>query len=308
VPAVREVSIDIPRGETVAVVGESGAGKSTLGRLVTRLIKPDEGGVVFDGIDLLALSNREMRHMRARIQMIFQDPYSSLDPVMTIGESISEPLKLHTSQSRKQRYESIISLLDRVGMSSDVARRYPRGLSGGQLQRIAIARALATDPSLIICDEPVASLDISIRGQVLSLLVRLQQELGLSYMFISHDLGVVRHLSHRVVVMYGGQVVETGSSQDLFTHPRHPYTRALLDSIPIPNPKLVRHRETVAGELLATPELMVGCPYRTRCPHAIERCETERPELRVIAPGQEAACHRDDVMKSDRELAAESGR
>jgi peptide/nickel transport system ATP-binding protein/oligopeptide transport system ATP-binding protein len=289
---VRGVDLDVFAGETVALVGESGAGKSTLGRLILRLIEPDEGTIEFDGDDLRAFSGRQMRRMRAHLQMVFQDPYSSFDPIMTIGESLAEPLKLHTDLNRIDRHRKVLGLLDRASLPHDYADRYPRSFSGGQLQRLAISRALTTDPALIVCDEPVAALDISIRGQILSLMVELQDERNLAYIFVTHDLSVVRHLAHRVAVMYAGEVVEFGETREIYDRPSHPYTQGLLDSIPVANPNAPRKRKSVRGELLATAALQEGCAYRTRCPAAMPRCAGESPKLvDVGAPGHRVACH-----------------
>lgn len=292
VPAVRDVSLSLAAGETLAVVGESGAGKSTVGRLILRLIEPDGGDLRFDGTDLRALSTRELRAMRARMQMIFQDPYSSFDPLMTVGESIAEPLKLHRDLSPQERHQATMDLLERVGLPRTAGRRYPRSFSGGQLQRLAIARALSTDPALVVCDEPVSALDISIRGQILSLLVELQDERDLGYIFISHDLSVVEQFAHRVAVMYGGRIVETGTTSDVFERPQHPYTIGLLDSIPIANPRHRRKSSVVKGEPLSAPDLGAGCAYRARCPHAMPTCETVDPALvRSTSDDHQVACH-----------------
>jgi oligopeptide transport system ATP-binding protein len=243
--AVRGVDLRVARGETVAVVGESGAGKSTLGRMILRLIEPDEGSIRLDGIDVRAIGRKELRGLRKRMQMIFQDPYSSLDPRMIIEDAVGEPLTVHFDMPRAQRRRKVLELLDRVGISESQAERYPHEFSGGQLQRIAIARALAVEPDLIVCDEPVAALDVSIRAQVINLLQDLQEERGVSYVFISHDLSLVRLIAHRIAVMYQGKVVEEGSPAELYTNPRDPYTRALLDAIPVPDPR--RRRESASG-------------------------------------------------------------
>jgi oligopeptide transport system ATP-binding protein len=245
--AVRGVDLRVARGETVAVVGESGAGKSTLGRMILRLIEPDEGSIRLDGIDVRAIGRKELRGLRKRMQMIFQDPYSSLDPRMIIEDAVGEPLTVHFDMPRAQRRRKVLELLDRVGISESQAERYPHEFSGGQLQRIAIARALAVEPDLIVCDEPVAALDVSIRAQVINLLQDLQEERGVSYVFISHDLSLVRMIAHRISVMYQGKVVEEGSPADLYSNPRDPYTRALLDAIPVPDPR--RRRDPSSASL-----------------------------------------------------------
>ncbi|PQP21984.1 ATP-binding cassette domain-containing protein [Rhodococcus opacus] len=233
--AVKDVSLSVGVGETLAIVGESGAGKSTVGRMVLRLIEPDSGSVTFVGTDLLALSSKQLRKIRPEMQMIFQDPFSSLDPTMMIGDSVSEPLKVHTDLGADARHHKVAELLLRVGLTPEFADRFPRECSGGQLQRIAIARAISTGPRLIVCDEPVAALDLSIRGQILNLLLDLQQELGISYLFISHDLSVVRHFAHRVAVMKSGEIVEQGDIEDVFERPVEAYTRELLAAVPIPS-------------------------------------------------------------------------
>ncbi|MFE9328048.1 ATP-binding cassette domain-containing protein [Nocardia sp. NPDC052278] len=233
--AVKGVDLAVGVGETIAVVGESGAGKSTVGRMILRLIEPTSGSVTFEDTDLLALSGSALRRLRPRMQMIFQDPFSSLNPLVTIGDSIAEPLRVHRLAGPDARHEKVLELLDRVGLDGAFADRYPRECSGGQLQRVAIARAVCTEPALIVCDEPVAALDLSIQGRILNLLVELQQELGISYVFISHDLSVVRHFADRVVVMKAGEVVETGSTADVFENPSAEYTRTLLAAAPVPS-------------------------------------------------------------------------
>jgi oligopeptide/dipeptide ABC transporter ATP-binding protein len=292
VAAVRDVTISIRRGETLGVVGESGAGKSTLGRLVLRLIEPDSGTIQYNGIDLLALKRRELRKLRAGMQMVFQDPYSSLDPTMTVGEAIAEPLKIHTRLKAKARHEEVVSLLERVGLIGFHAERYPRSFSGGQLQRIAIARALASKPMLIVCDEPVAALDMSIRGQILNLLTELQEAQQLAYLFISHDLGIVRKFVDRVVVMYGGRVVESGPIDVVYDAPEHPYTRSLLSAIPVPDPS---RRELNVPAARAGPlpagTIDQGCAYRNRCEYAQLACAEVRPELGDLGGGHAVACH-----------------
>jgi oligopeptide transport system ATP-binding protein len=242
--AVRGVDLKVGRGETVAVVGESGAGKSTLGRMILRLIEPDDGTITLDGIDVRAMGRKELRSLRKRMQMIFQDPYSSLDPRMIIEDAVGEPLTVHFRMPSAQRRRKVLELLDRVGISEAQADRYPHEFSGGQLQRIAIARALAVEPDLIVCDEPVAALDVSIRAQVINLLQDLQEERGVSYVFISHDLSLVRLIAHRISVMYQGKVVEEGSPEEIYTNPSDPYTRALLEAIPVPDPSRRHFRGT----------------------------------------------------------------
>jgi peptide/nickel transport system ATP-binding protein/oligopeptide transport system ATP-binding protein len=229
---VRDVDLTVRRGETVAVVGESGAGKSTVGRMALRLVEPDAGRVEFEGVDVLGLSRTELRRLRPRMQMIFQDPFSSLNPTMTVADSVGEPLLVQGGTAAAERHERVADLLVRVGLDAEFGERFPRELSGGQLQRVAIARAISTSPSLIVCDEPVAALDLSIRGQVLNLLLDLQAETGVAYLFISHDLSVVEHFAHRVAVMKAGELVELGDTRQVFDSPRHPYTRSLLEAVP----------------------------------------------------------------------------
>ena len=291
VKAVDGLSFDVRAGETLALVGESGCGKSTVGRLVLRLIEPTAGAVAFGGQDLTELSSSELRHFRAKAQLIFQDPYSSLNPRLTVGETLAEPLLLHGTLSAKDRQDRVGELLRLVGLRAEHAQRYPHEFSGGQRQRIAIARALAPDPKLIVCDEPVSALDVSIRSQVLNLLRDLQQRLGLAYLFISHDLAVVKHIADRVAVMYLGRIVETATSEVIFSEPRHPYTQALLSAIPVPTPTPRRERRLLPGDPpnpIAPPP---GCHLHPRCPFVVDRCRSEPPRL-LDAEGHATACHR----------------
>ena len=293
VKAVDGVSFSLDAGDTFGRVGESGCGKSTLGGLVLRLIEPQEGRIVFDGRDITELAENELRGFRRHAQLIFQDPYASLNPRMTVGQILLEPLALHNVVPASDRSQRVAELLRLVGLSpSFAAQRYPHEFSGGQRQRIAIARALAVEPKLIICDEPVSALDVSIRSQVLNLLRDLQRRFGLTYIFISHDLAVVKHLANKVAVMNLGQIVELAPARDLFASPRHPYTRALLSAIPVPNPQVRRERIILHGELPSALAPPPGCRFHTRCPFAIERCRSEAPELRFDAGGHAAACHR----------------
>ena len=292
VKAVDGVSFCVDAGETLALVGESGCGKSTVSRLVLRLIEPDAGRIHFQGRDLLALDANELRAFRRQAQIIFQDPYASLNPRMTVGQILSEPLALHNlvpQAGRRARVEEILTL---VGLEPRFARRYPHEFSGGQRQRIAIARALAVEPKLIICDEPVSALDVSIRSQILNLLRDLQQRLGLSYIFVSHDLAVVKHIADRVAVMNLGSIVETAETQALFAAPRHPYSRALLSAIPVPRPRVKRSRMLLQGEMPSALNPPNGCRFHTRCPFAIDRCRIEAPQLIADASGHATACHR----------------
>jgi peptide/nickel transport system ATP-binding protein len=287
IAAVHDVSFTLPEGRTLAIVGESGAGKSTLGRLVLRLIEPDQGRVRMGGVDVLALGTEALRRWRSHAQMVFQNPYGSLDPRMTIGDSLAEPLAMHTRMTASQRRARVDELLERVGLDAGRAERYPYEFSGGQLQRIAIARALATNPQLIVCDEPVAALDMSVRAQVLNLLADLQQERQLSYLFISHDLSLVKAFSHEVAVMYQGRVVETGPTPEIFSQPRHPYTQMLLDAVPVPDPGVERVRRSRARPTAPSPDASTsasaadhGCPYAPRCPHVTSACRAWEPRLR----------------------------
>ena len=292
VKAVDGVSFRVDAGETLALVGESGCGKSTVSRLALRLIEPDAGRIRFQGRDLLALDANELRAFRRQAQIIFQDPYASLNPRMTVGQILSEPLALHNlvpQAGRRARVEEILTL---VGLEPRFARRYPHEFSGGQRQRIAIARALAVEPKLIICDEPVSALDVSIRSQILNLLRDLQQRLGLSYIFVSHDLAVVKHIADRVAVMNLGSIVETAETQALFAAPRHPYSRALLSAIPVPRPRAKRSRMLLQGEMPSALNPPNGCRFHTRCPFAIDRCRIEAPQLIADASGHATACHR----------------
>ena len=292
VKAVDGVSFRVDAGETLALVGESGCGKSTVSRLALRLIEPDAGRIRFEGRNLLALDANELRAFRRQAQIIFQDPYASLNPRMTVGQILSEPLALHNlvpQAGRRARVEEILTL---VWLEPRFARRYPHEFSGGQRQRIAIARALAVEPKLIICDEPVSALDVSIRSQILNLLRDLQQRLGLSYIFVSHDLAVVKHIADRVAVMNLGSIVETAETQALFAAPRHPYSRALLSAIPVPRPRAKRSRMLLQGEMPSALNPPNGCRFHTRCPFAIDRCRIEAPQLIADASGHATACHR----------------
>jgi peptide/nickel transport system ATP-binding protein/oligopeptide transport system ATP-binding protein len=292
VKAVDGVSFSLAAGETLAVVGESGSGKSTLGRLVLRLIEPTQGSVRFEGRDVFSLGDRELREFRRHAQLVFQDPYGSLNPRMTVGDILTEPLLLHDVVPPRRRRERLYELLEMVGLDPRFARRYPHEFSGGQRQRIAIARALAAEPRLIVCDEPVSALDVSIRSQVLNLLRELQQRLGLAYIFISHDLSVVRYIADRVAVMYLGRIVETAATAELFASPRHPYSRALLSAIPVPAPRARRDRQILPGDVPSPINPPSGCHLHLRCPHAVSRCKIERPALVAEAGGHATACHR----------------
>jgi len=292
VAAVDGVSFSVKAGETLAIVGESGCGKSTLSRLVLRLIEPDTGQLRFGGRDLKAFDADQLRAFRRDAQIIFQDPYASLNPRMTVSQILTEPLALHKLMPPVQRPERVADLLRLVGLEPRFARRYPHEFSGGQRQRIAIARALAVEPKLIICDEPVSALDVSIRSQILNLLRDLQNRLGLAYIFVSHDLAVVKHIADRIAVMNLGAIVETAPTQALFAAPRHPYTRALLSAIPVPRPQAKRRRILLQGEMPSPLNPPPGCRFHTRCPYAVDRCRVEVPALVPDADGHATACHR----------------
>jgi len=291
VKAVDDISFWVNKGETLGLVGESGCGKSTTGRMLMRLIDPTEGQVVFEGKDLVTLSDNEMRKARKDMQMVFQDPFASLNPRHTVEKILEEPLIVHGIGTKKERKQMVKEMLEVVGLSSYHAKRYPHQFSGGQRQRIGIARALMTRPKLIIADEPVSALDVSIQSQVLNLLEDLQKEFQLTYIFIAHDLGVVRHISDRVGVMYLGRLVEITEADKLYEKPLHPYTRALLSAVPIPDPDIKRDQELLTGDIPSPANPPQGCAFHTRCKECMEICKTDRPVLKEIEPGHFAACH-----------------
>ncbi len=293
VHAVDGVSFDVKRGETLGLVGESGCGKSTTGRAILQLYKPTAGQVFFEGSNLITLKHEEMRFMRREMQMIFQDPYASLNPRMTVSEIIGEPLIVHNVATGKEIQERVNHLLEIVGLNVGFAGRYPHEFSGGQRQRIGIARALALQPSFIICDEPISALDVSIQAQVVNLLEELQEQFNLTYLFIAHDLSMVRHISKRVAVMYLGVIMELANRDDLYLEPLHPYTQALLSAVPIPDPiaDANRHRVILEGDVPSPVNPPSGCRFRTRCPIADKICAESRPEFREVKPDHFVACH-----------------
>ncbi len=290
VKAVDDVSFFIYEGESFGLVGESGCGKTTVGRTILRLIPATSGSVYFDGRDVYKLSSKELIQLRRDMQIIFQDPYSSLDPRTPVGESIAEGLRIHTDKSNQERYDIVIEMLSRVGLQADHARRYPHEFSGGQRQRIGIARALALRPKFIVCDEPVSALDVSIQAQVLNILKDLQKDFELTYLFIAHNLSVVEHFSDRVGVMYLGKMAEMATREDLYTDPLHPYTQALMSAIPIPDPTVKRQRVLLQGEVPSPLNPPTGCRFHTRCPLAFERCSQEEPPFKDYGQEHYAAC------------------
>lgn len=293
VKAVNGITLDIFKGETLGLVGESGCGKSTLGRCIIRLIEPTSGEVYINGNNVFKYNSRELRRARRQMQIIFQDPYASLNPRMTIGSTIGEPLTIHRLiQTKKEKMERIVSLLEEVGLRGNMMNRYPHEFSGGQRQRIGIARAIALKPEFIVCDEPVSALDVSIQAQVINLLTDLQRKFKLAYLFIAHDLKVVEYMSDRVAVMYLGEIVELAKSEDIYRDPKHPYTQALLSAIPVPDPKTKKMRIILKGDVPSPIHPPPGCPFHTRCHYKIvEECKKIHPKLRELAPGHFVSCH-----------------
>jgi oligopeptide/dipeptide ABC transporter ATP-binding protein len=289
--AVDGVSFSIRDGETLGLVGESGCGKSTIGRAILRLIEPTGGAILLDGRDITHLKKAELRPYRRQMQIIFQDPFSSLDPRMSAGDIVAEPLRVHRVGDRADVRKKVAQLFERVGLRNSQMDSYPHQFSGGQRQRIGIARALALRPKLIIGDEPVSALDVSIQAQVLNLMMDLQKEMGLTYLFISHNLAVVEHISHHIAVMYLGRIVEYTDKKTLFTRPLHPYTESLLLAVPVPDPRVKRHKRVLQGDVPSPVNPPSGCHFHSRCPYAVERCRVEVPALREVKPGQLVACH-----------------
>jgi len=292
--AVNDISFSIQKGETLGLVGESGCGKSTAGRTIIRLYEPTAGSVSIDGTDITKLSRSKFKAYRSQMQMVFQDPYASLNPRMTILDIVGEALDIHgLAGSKSERKRKVEELLEMVGLNAEHASRYPHEFSGGQRQRIGITRALAVNPQFMICDEPISALDVSIQAQIINLLIELQKKMGLTYLFIAHDLSMVKYMSDRVAVMYLGKIVEMARSEDLYSNPQHPYTRALLSAIPVPDPDVEENKERIVlkGDLPSPVSPPSGCPFRTRCPLATEKCAAEVPAFRETRPNHFASCH-----------------
>jgi oligopeptide transport system ATP-binding protein len=303
VQAVNGLNFKIKKGETLGLVGESGCGKSTTGRLILRLIEATAGSVKFEGREITTLSKKELRELRREMQIVFQNPYASLDPRMTVGDSIAEPLRVHGTHKGADVHKRVRELLDRVGLNPSYADRYPHEFSGGQRQRIGIARALAINPKFVVCDEPVSALDVSVQAQVLNLLDDLQEEFGLTYLFIAHNLSTVQHISDRVAVMYLGNMVELADSTELYANPKHPYTQALLSAVPVADPVVMRERKQqriiLQGDIPSPTNPPTGCVFHTRCPYAMEACKTKTPAFRDVGGEHQVACHLYDPSVTD---------
>lgn len=291
VKAVNDVSFQLREGETYALVGESGCGKSTTGRTLLRLIDHTEGQAYYKGKDIFTLKDKEIKSLRKELQIVFQDPFSSLNPKMRIGEILEEPLLIHNIGSKHERTERVLEVMEKVGLQQEQYYRYPHEFSGGQRQRIGLARALIVNPKLIICDEPVSALDVSIQSQVINLLRKLQKEMNLTYLFISHDLSVVRHISDRIAVMYLGKIMEEAETDNLFNNPLHPYTQALLKSVPIPNPEIQKEGFVLDGDIPSPIDPPTGCVFHTRCPLASDTCKIKAPTMVEVEPGHRVSCH-----------------
>jgi oligopeptide transport system ATP-binding protein len=288
--AVNNVSFDVYKGETFSIVGESGCGKSTARKLLLRLLDADQGEVSYKGQNIMEMNKKSLRELRKEMQVVFQDPYASLDPKWRIGNIIGEPLRIHGIGNAEERYQKVVSLMEEVGLRSEYYYRYPHEFSGGQRQRVGIARALALDPEVIIADEPISALDVSIQAQVLNMMKRLQEKNGLTYIFISHDLSIVRHISDRVAVMYLGEIVEVAETTKLFTDPKHPYTQALISSIPVPDPEMKQNLNQIEGEVPSPINPPSGCKFHTRCPFATEHCKQTAPQMLEL-DGHKVSCH-----------------
>lgn len=291
VKAVDGVSFEIKKGETLGLVGESGCGKSTIGRTILRLFEKTDGSVIFEGQDIFALKRKELRRLRPKIQMIFQDPYSSLNPRLPIGSLVGEALLSHKLCNKEELVDKVVNTIERCGLAAYHMKRYPHEFSGGQRQRIGIARALVLNPSFIVADEPVSALDVSIQSQIINLMTDLQEEMGFSYLFISHDLSIVKHISHKIGVMYLGNLVELAPKKKLYDNPLHPYTKALLSAIPVPDPTLKRERIILTGDIPSPANPPNGCKFHTRCPYAVEKCKKDNPEYKNVGEDHFVACH-----------------
>jgi oligopeptide transport system ATP-binding protein len=291
VRAVDEVSFFINQGETLSLVGESGSGKTTAGRTMLKLLRPTSGKIIYKGKDITKFTPNQMRPLRRNMQIMFQDPYGSLNPRMPVGDIIREPLDVHGIGTRNERREAVVTMMETVGLLPEYERRYPHEFSGGQRQRIGVARALIINPELLVLDEPISALDVSIQSQIINLLQELQQRLNLTYLFIAHDLAVVRHMSDRVAVMYLGKIVESADNDELFDHPLHPYTQALLSAVPVPDPEVKRERIILQGDVPSPVNPPSGCHFRTRCPYAMPVCTEQEPATIEVAPGHTVACH-----------------